>query len=513
MKAYLPILLALSTLNVYALDLSDATISDIKKSLKNGEVTSEYLVEQYIKRIEKYDDTGPTLNAVTLINPEALELAKNWDNDNKKKDLPLGGIPFLIKDNYDAKGLVTNAGSIALNDNLVKKNATLVQLLIDNGAILLGKTNMSELAASYGKLGYSSYGGQTLNPLNLKRDPSGSSSGSASAVSSGLAAFSLGSDTSGSIRGPASVTGLVGFRPSIGLTSRNGVVPLSLTADTTGPITRSVGDLALILDVIAKEDENDEATTYYPNRDNNFEKALSTATLKGKRFAFITNFSGANSDVDDITKNSLDVLTDNGAKVINVKLPSTFENLWSEVLGPIGDAEFRSQFNSYLAGHNSDKRLKDVVEQLQSKMALESSTPPNLSRVQGLQSNLMTLTSDGPKYIAIQNRLIPQLRTKLSKIAEDNEIDAFVFATQACPAAPLYGLTDNSFKCESNDIWAAGYIASALGYPEISVPAGLAAGNMPVSLSFMSTFGQDEEVIGFGKAFEDKVDFDVEVAY
>ena len=202
----------------------------------------------------------------------------------------------MVKDNYNVVHQPNTAGSTALKQNVADYDATVVKLLKQNGAIVLGRTNMSELAASYGRFGYSSLAGQTLNPLNPQRDPSGSSSGSAAAVAAHFAPFALGTDTTGSIRGPASVTGLVGYRPSMGVTSRVGVVPLSLTFDTTGPLVRSVEDLALIMDVIAKKDEADQASVFYYQHQAipKFSDSLQSASLKGKRLGFIPNYSGAN---------------------------------------------------------------------------------------------------------------------------------------------------------------------------------------------------------------------------
>ena len=198
------------------------TIKQIAAALESGETTSRQLVSYYLDRINKYDDNGPEINAITQINPHVMRQA--YLSDRGRKDHAqhsiFYGIPFVVKENIDVEGMNTTAGSKVLETNKARSNATVVQKLIDQGAIVLAKTNMSELAASYGWLGYSSYGGQTKNPYNLKRDPSGSSSGTAAAVAAGFAPFGLGSDTSGSVRGPASVTGTVGMRVTYGQTSR-----------------------------------------------------------------------------------------------------------------------------------------------------------------------------------------------------------------------------------------------------------------------------------------------------
>ena len=227
-------------------DPAYADIAALRSALDAHRITSEELVRYYLRRIELFDKQGPRINALITLNPRALEQARNADAHAPPAGTrdPLHGIPFIVKDNYDTAGLPTSGGSAALEDSVPSTNAFVVQKLLDRGAILIGKANMSELAASYGRLGYSSAGGLTLNPYNTARNVSGSSSGSAAAVAADFAPFALGTDTTGSIRGPASVAGLVGLRPTLGLTSRSGIIPLSLSFDTAGILTRTVADQA-----------------------------------------------------------------------------------------------------------------------------------------------------------------------------------------------------------------------------------------------------------------------------
>src|SRR6185437_8767267 len=223
---------------------ADAGLEQLRAALDGGRIASVQLVRYYLDRIERFDKKGPHINALIALNPDVLKQAAQRDADGRTRTGKglLYGIPFIAKDNYDTAGVATSGGSAALMHSLPPSNAFVVQKLLDQGALLLGKANMSELAASYGRLGYSSAGGLTVNPYNTARNASGSSSGSAAAVAADFAAFALSTDTSGSLRGPASVTGLVGVRPTLGLTSRSGVIPLSLTFDTTGVLARSVRD-------------------------------------------------------------------------------------------------------------------------------------------------------------------------------------------------------------------------------------------------------------------------------
>ena len=490
---------ALISNSVFSIDLEKAHLSEIHNAIKNKEITSEQLVKFYLKRIENYNKEN--INAIITVNENVLTSAKEWDKSGNK-DLLLGGIPFLVKDNYNVVHQPNTAGSTALKKNVADYDATVVKLLKQNGAIVLGRTNMSELAASYGRFGYSSQAGQTLNPLNPQRDPSGSSSGSAAAVAAHFAPFALGTDTTGSIRGPASVTGLVGYRPSMGVTSRVGVVPLSLTFDTTGPLVRSVEDLALIMDVIAKKDEADQASVFYYQHQPSpkFSDSLQSASLKGKRLGFITNYSGANSEVDTILGQAMSRLKQQGADIIDVQLPSDMAFSGASISSFIIGSEFKSQLEAHLSSNNSPINLADVVQAL--KTDTQNPHPINPKRLAALENAISNNDLSGSKYISLLNQVMPDFREKLNAIRMQHRLDGFVFATRPCPAAPLPGYPNTGYQCQSKDLLEAGYIASMLGYPEVSIPAGLTESNIPVSLSFLGGFGEDVEMVKLGYAFE-----------
>src|ERR1700730_36718 len=333
-----------------AFDPANATIEQLRGALDAGQVSCEQLVRYYLDRVERFDKKGPRINALISLNANALEQARRLDaeaRDKPHKNM-LYGIPFIAKDNYNTAGLATSGGSAALRRSGPLANAFVVQKLLDQGAILIGKSNMSDLAASYGRLGYSSAGGLTVNPYNTARDASGSSSGSAAAIAADFAAFALGTDTGGSVRAPASVAGLVGLRPTLGLTSRSGVIPLSLTFDTTGVLARSVRDLAIILDTIAAPDSQDAATLQQPKSRGSYVASLDAQSLRAARLGVITNFRGANAAVDGVEQAALKELEAQGAVLVPVSLPKEFENLWKSVLGPVGEAEFKPQFERYL---------------------------------------------------------------------------------------------------------------------------------------------------------------------
>ncbi|WP_240630125.1 amidase family protein [Brenneria alni] len=459
----------------------------------------------YIKKITENNHQNQNINAVITMNEQALTEARTWDEQNKgqKKNPPLAGIPFLVKDNFNTKGILTTGGSVALETSKPDSNAFVVQKLLDEGAILLGKTNMSELSASYGWLGYSSFGGQTLNPLNTLRDASGSSSGSAAAVTANFAPFALGTDTSGSIRGPASVTGNVGLRPTLGLTSRSGIIPLSLTSDNAGVITRTVQDQAIVLDAIQGEDKADAATLQVKRADKPFALDLNSSYLKGKRIAVVDNFDGGNPDVDNIKKQAEQTLEQAGAKITHITLPKEYENLWGLVLGPVGTAEFRPQFDAYLASlpDGQPQNTSEFMKRL-SSMTDNGTLKINPARYKGLQESANSKTTDSPEYISILSNTIPKLRAELTAIMTKGQYDAFFFPTMSCPGSVVNGKSDPSYICKSSDAYAASYIASSTGFPEVTVPAGRATANMPVGVSFLGLAGEDEKVLKLAYSFE-----------
>ncbi|HEV7612376.1 MAG TPA: amidase family protein [Steroidobacteraceae bacterium] len=489
-----------------AFNPGNATIAQLRLALDAGKVNSEQLVLYYRARIERFDKKGPRINALISLNTKALDEARKLDVEakNRPHKSKLYGIPFIAKDNYNTAGIATSGGSAALKRSVPATNAFVVQKLLEQGAILIGKSNMSELAASYGRLGYSSAGGLTVNPYNAARDVSGSSSGSAAAVAADFAAFALGTDTGGSVRGPANVAGLVGLRPTLGLTSRSGVIPLSLTFDTTGVLTRTVEDLAIVLDAIAGADPQDAATLQQPNILNNYLDALGGQPLKGAHLGVITNFRGGNAEVDGVEQNALKELAAQGAVLVPVTLPKEFENLWKLVLGPVGEAEFKPQFERYLQTLTAaqPRTLAQLIEISSSRRVLDSATPVNPERLKGLREAEATQLTDSPTYIHILTQAIPSIRGVLQGLMAANNLQAFVFSTMSCAATPRFGRADPTYVCNDEDTYRAGYVASAAGFPEVTVPAGRISANMPVGFSFMGSPYSERQLLALARAFE-----------
>ncbi|MHC6224284.1 amidase family protein [Pseudomonas sp. X10] len=501
--------LMLAAVNSQAMtaDIDSMSLLQLRQSLDNGQVTSEQLVRHFQENIRKNNRQGQHINAVISVNAQALQQAKAWDAERSRnpqfKRGALSGIPFLAKDNFDSRGIVTSGGSYVLRASIPVQDAFAIQRLLDSGAILLGKANMSELAASFGWFGYSSLGGQTLNPLNTKRDASGSSSGSAAAVAASFAPFALGSDTSGSIRGPASVTGTVGLRPSLGLISRSGVIPLSLTFDTPGVITKGVYDQAIVLDALKGQDPNDAATQNIDSERIEFVKSLSPNALSGKTVGVVSNFEGANPEVDKVFLAAQERLKEKGAKVISIRLPRAYENLWAEVLGPVGDSEFKPQFERYLSSlpGGQPRTLLQFLEQASAEQSRPNGYRMNPKRLAALEAIARSAETDTPGYISILSRKIPDLRDDLQRLMRSPGIDTLMFATINCPPSVVHGQKDDSYICKSDDTYAASYIASATGFPEITVPAGNIGGGLSVGVSFLGRYAEDASVVSYAYAF------------
>ncbi len=490
-----------------AFDPANATIEELHAALESHRITSVQLGRYYLNRIRSLDQQGPRINALITLNPNALEDARRSDRRRKGRAQRglLDGIPFVAKDNYDTQGIATSGGSAALRHSVPAVNAFVLQRLVDAGAILLGKSNMSELAASYGRFGYSSAGGLTLNPYNTARDASGSSSGSAAAVAADFAVFALGTDTSGSIRGPAAVTGLVGLRPTFGLTSRSHVIPMSLTSDTTGVLTRTVRDLAIVLDVIAGEDPADAATLSQPKTRPRYLDALGNVRpLDGVRVGVIGNFRGANPEVDGVEAAALKELQSQGAELIAMTLPKEFEALWGSILGPVGEAEFKPEFERYLQtlAPGQPKTLSRLIDIDDSPAVADTATPVNPGRLTALREANATRLTDSPRYIHILTDLIPSVRSQLKSLMAKYQLQAFVFATMSCPATPRFDRADPSYVCHSDDPYKASYLAAAAGFPEITVPAGSISASMPVGLSFMGLPYSEAQLLSLANAFQ-----------
>ncbi len=509
--AFMLVMIMLPLVNVSAEETEfnpfEKSISEISAALNNNEITSEQLVKYYLERIEAYDKQGPAINSIITVNEQALETAKQLDKErqNTGSRSILHGVPIVVKDNFDVKGMPTSGGSVALKGAYPNEDAFTVQKLKDAGAIIIAKTNMSELAASYGRLGYSSLGGLTLNPYNLNRDASGSSSGTAAAVTANFAVFGLGTDTSASVRGPANVTGLVGIRPTTGLTSRSGVIPSSLTFDTTGPLARSVEDAAIALSFMAGVDEEDDKTLSAKGHIvEDYSKDLDNTALQTARIGVAVDFFGDNEEVDKITNKAIEKMKEMGTEAIPVSFSELTQYLWTPIIGPINDADFKVQFEEYLKKlpEGQPKTLEEVIKISESPEVLNSATPVNPGRLEGLKTALKQAEfKDSAEYNELINDM-SKVRDEIQTIMEKENLDALVFPTMSCPASSRFDKEDPTYVCEAYDTYAASYVASATGFPEITVPAGVTEQEVPVGISFLGVAYSEKSLLDLAYSFE-----------
>ena len=309
---------------VPAFELDEVTISDLQDAMKSGKMTSRSITEKYLARIDQIDKQGPALNAIIELNPDALSIADAMDAERKEKGPrgPLHGIPVLIKDNIDtADKMMTTAGSLALLGSKAPKDSTVAQKLREGGAVILGKTNLSEWAnirSNHSTSGWSGRGGQTKNPYALDRNPCGSSSGSGAAVSANLAAAAIGTETDGSIVCPSSTCGIAGIKPTVGLVSRTGIIPISHTQDTAGPMCRTLRDAAILLGALTGMDAADSATAESREHSyTDYTQFLKEDGLKGARIGVVRRTFGFNEDVDRVMEAALETMKKQGAILVD----------------------------------------------------------------------------------------------------------------------------------------------------------------------------------------------------
>ena len=484
----------------------EATIGDINRAFDEKRLTSEQLVRYYLDRIEAFEDEGPGINALVTLNPEALPRARALDRERAEKGPRslLHGIPVILKESYDTADLPTTAGSVTLEGSLPVRDGAIVQRLRSAGAVVIGKANMSEFALSQGWFGYSSLGGLTRNPYNLKRNASGSSSGSAAAISANFAVLATGTDTAGSVRAPAAVTGVVGLKPTLGLTSRNGIVPAALSFDVAGPLARTVTDTAIMLGFMTGVDEGDPRTRESRGRyPADYRAALSEDALEGVRLGVARQFLGGNPEVDEVFEKALSKLKEEGAVLVEVQFPPSLLSAW-DMMDPVIDAEFRPQIEAYLSGlpAGQPKTLADIITMSESPAVKRSKTPVNPGRIEAFKEAQASQGLADSGYLYLVSSRIPQARSTVRGILEKNRLGAVVLPTIPCTASPVFNEDDPEYVCNVSDPYTGCYLASLTGFPEISVPAGLTRDGMPVGLSFLGLPYSEPALLGHAFDFE-----------
>lgn len=477
--------------------LDEETISSLGKKLDSGKYSSEQLVELYLRRIENIDKNGPKLNAIIEINPDAVSIAKQMDNERKarKNRGPLHGIPIVIKDNIDTGDkMQTTAGSLAMAENIASSDAFIVKKLREAGAIIIGKTNLSEWAnfrSTQSSSGWSSRGGQTKNPYFLDHNPCGSSAGSGVAVSANLCVVAVGTETDGSIVCPASVSGLVGIKPTVGLISRSGIIPISKTQDTAGPIARTVEDAAILLGVLSGIDNKDLITKESKGKNFiDYTQFLDLNALKGKRIGIEKKPQGNNHFINALLDNAVNLLKQKGATIIEIDYIDQI-NALGEAEFEVMQYEFKDGLNHYLSTANAKvKSLKEVID---FNLANEDIAMPFFKQEILETSNLKSGLND-KKYIDALNKSHNGSKKILDSVFLENKLDAICGITMgpACSIDMIYG-----------DRW--GYSlttpAAASGYPHITVPGGKVY-DLPVGLSFFGNSYSEPKLIAMAYAYE-----------
>ncbi|QNB00482.1 amidase [Massilia sp. Se16.2.3] len=478
--------------------LLEAGVREQGAAMAAGKTSSRKLVERYLARIAALDKAGSRLNAVIELNPDAVAIATELDRERAAGKLrgPLHGIPVLLKDNI-ATGdkMSTSAGSLALAGVRATRDAFVAERLRAAGAVIIGKTNLSEWAnmrSTHSVSGWSGRGGQTRNPYALDRNPSGSSSGSGAAIAASLATLAVGTETDGSIVSPSSSCGIVGFKPTLGLVSRSGIIPIAHSQDTAGPMTRSVADAALMLAAMTGVDASDEVTKDSAGKGSDYAAALRPDGLRGKRIGVARNFFGGSTAIDAIVEKELAILKEQGAILVDVKVPNT--DKYNETEVEVLLCEFKPDLAAYLEGYAPHAPVKNMADVIAFNEKNASREMPYFG-----QEHLVAAQGkpglDAKSYReALANNRRYAREEGIDKVMREHKLDA--------PVAPTGGVA-----------WLTDYIngdhygmsfsspAAVAGYPHITVPAGFVHG-LPVGLSFVGGAWSEATLIGMAYAYE-----------
>ncbi len=482
--------------SVQSFELEEVTVAELQTMMTKGEMSSKSIVEMYLKRISSVDKQ---INSIIEVNPDATKIAEEMDRERKDGNVrgPLHGIPFVIKDNIDtADRMKTTAGSLALlNAPIPKQDAFIVQKLRAAGAVLLAKTNLSEWANFRDNdsiSGWSGRGGQTRNPFVLDRNPCGSSSGTGAAISANLAAIGIGTETDGSIVCPSSVCGIVGLKPTIGMVSRSGIIPIAHSQDTAGPMTRTVADAAAMLNVLDAADSTDAVTSAKKRERIDYTTYLKADGLKGARIGVVRNFWGRRKEVDRVMNGALDALKASGAILVDVTVDS---------IGKFGDAEFQVllyEFKADLEKYLTERGAEH--ETLAELMKFNQDNAPRELKYFG-QGIFEAAEKKGPlstkEYVdalAASKRLTQAEGIDL--VMDREKLDALIGPSNA----PSWMIDTVNGDCGSGYV-SSSSLAAVAGYPNITVPAGFER-ELPMGISFFGRAWSEGTLIKLAYSFE-----------
>lgn len=503
--------------NVKPFDLLEATIADIQAAYADGTVSTVQLVQAYLDRILAYDKTGPKINSIITLNPNALVEAEKLDQERLQKGVrgPLHGIPVVLKDNINTMDLPTTNGSAILRGVIPPNDATLTQQLREAGAIILAKAAMGEFASG----SYNSVSGQTINPYNFKRDTGGSSSGSAAAIAANFAVLAVGTDTSTSVRGPSSFNGIVGLRPTTGLISRAGIAPKDLEFDSAGPMARTVTDVAQMLGVIAVADTADplsrtvwsEFEKKYPvsNGHIDFAAYLNKSALKGKRVGVLRDFFGGDPEIDKMAKAALAKIEDLGATLVEIKLDADFLSRYTgdgqNKIRRTADYRFRKEWEDYIATLKGTPATVPEYIRLYETVVNKSALPTTESTLRLLKASLDKSIAD-PEYQQLVRETLPKATADKLAVFEKYGVDVLVFPYDTSFAGviknPVYKLDDPTYV--ASDVPAPATMAAynSTGFPCVVVPMGFGTQGLPMDIAFFGKPYTDGPLLGYAFAYE-----------
>jgi amidase len=477
-------------------EFAEMTVAEMQQRMKGGTLTSRALTQAYLDQIAALDKEGPKINAVIELNPDALGIAEAMDKERKDGKVrgPMHGIPILIKDNIDtADKMQTTAGSLALTGNVASGDAFVVKRLREAGAVILGKTNLSEWAnfrSTRSSSGWSSRGGQTKNPYILDRSPCGSSSGSGVAVAANLCAVAVGTETNGSVTCPASMNGVVGIKPTVGLVSRSGIIPISKTQDTAGPFGRTVADATVLFSAMIGGDLADPArTTVTYKAFNDLSASLDINGLQGKRIGVDKGFLKQHEGVDSLLKQALNQMRQKGATIVEVEYMKTQQTDGAESI--VLQYEFKDGVNKYLSKSNAKPKSLEALIAF-NKANAATAMPYFQQELFEISQSRGDLESKEYKDALAKIMHVGDL---LNELFESQKLDAL-----CGPATGPSWCTD----LVNGDFWTGygGYGPAAVsGFPSITVPMG-AVNELPIGLSFLGKAYGEAALIRIAYAYE-----------
>jgi amidase len=479
-------------------ELEEKTVADLQTAMESGQYSSRSICELYLSRIKDVDQSEGGLNSVIELNPDALSIADALDaeRDNGNVRSPLHGIPIMVKDNIDtADKMMTTAGALAMVGNIAKVDAFIIKKLRDAGAVLLGKTNLSEWAnfrSERSSSGWSGRGRQTNNPYALDRNPCGSSAGSGAAVSANLCAITIGTETNGSIVCPSSSNGVVGIKPTVGLWGRSGIIPISETQDTAGPMARTVADAVALLGPLTGSDPRDERTKESEGKNySDYNQFLSKEGLQGKRIGVMRSSFGFHEKVDKIMEEAIAAMEKAGAIIIDpveFKTRKEFGNSGYEVLL----YEFKEGVNKYLSSANA--KVKTLAEVIEFNKANRDESMPYFEQEILVKAEAKGDLNSAEYKEALEKVLTLSREKGIDATIEEHNLDAMIAPTGG-PAWPTDLINGDHFGGGSSSP------AARAGYPNITVPAGYVFG-LPVGMSIFSGAYKEPELIAMAYAFE-----------